>query len=282
MKKLTMTLCLGLTLFWASNACAVLVDPYDNFLAPDGFYGLLYGNFYQADEITDSHGDKAVDVDLTAKVSLLRGLKYFHLGKTAVALQVIVPFGEVKETKLLNEKSSGLGDIIFGPGVFLYADQTSNTYLSYWFYAFAPTGEWDKNQTINLGQNHWYFEHQLAFAKMQGNFVYDMNLNYYHHAEESDNNYQAPARFELEASLGYQLNEKIVLGLNGGGYWDLDDGEVGGTTVTDSKMKRIQFGPTFAYTINEKLSANFRWTHDISAENDTKGDDVWLRLAYAF
>jgi len=282
MKKLTMTLCLGLTLFWASSACAVLVDPYDNFLAPDGLYGLLYGNFYQADEITDSHGDKAVDVDLTAKVSLLRGLKYFHLGKTAVALQVIIPFGEVKETKLLNEKSSGLGDVIFGPGVFLYADQTNNTYLSYWFYAFAPTGEWDKNQTINLGQNHWYFEHQLAFAKMMGNFVYDMNLNYYQHTEESDNNYQAPDRFELEASLGYQLNKSIVIGLNGGGYWDLEDGDVDGTRVTDSKMKRIQFGPTFAYTLSDKLTANLRWTHDISAENDTKGDDVWLRLAYAF
>lgn len=282
MKKLTMTLCLGLTLFWASSACAILVDPYDNFLAPDGYYGLLYGNFYHADEITDSHGDKAVDVDLTAKVSVLRGLKYFHLGKTAVVLQAIVPFGEVKETKLLDEKSSGLGDIIFGPGVFLYADQEDNTYLSYWFYAFAPTGEWDKNQSINLGLHHWYFEHQLAIAKMIGNFVYDMNLNYYQHTEESDNNYQAPDRFELEASLGYQLNPKIVLGLNGGGYWDLDDAEVDGATLADSKMKRIQFGPSFAYTINEKLSANLRWTHDLSSENDTKGDDVWLRLAYIF
>jgi hypothetical protein len=34
--------------------------------------------------------------------------------------------------------------------------------------------------------------------------------------------------------------------------------------------------------VNEKLGANLRWTHDISAANDTKGDDVWLRVSYAF
>lgn len=282
MKKLTMTLCLGLTLFWASSACAILIDPYDNFLAPDGFYGLLYGNYYSADELTGSNGDKVADFDLTATVTVLRGINYFKLGKFNLAAQLIIPFGEVKEEKLLNESSSGVGDIIFGPGVFLYADQTEHTYLSYWFYAFAPTGEWDQSQVINLGQNHWYFEHQLAFAKMMGNFVYDMNLNYYQHTEESDNNYTAPDRFELEASLIYQINENIALGVNGGGYWDLDEGEINDVAVADTKLQRIQFGPTIAYTFNNRLTANLRWTHDLSSENDSKGDDVWARLAYAF
>jgi hypothetical protein len=280
MKKLTMTLCLGLTLFWASSACAILIDPYDNFLAPDGYYGLVYGNYYTADKLVTSSGN--LDVDLQATVSILRGLKYFHVADIPVAFQVIVPFGEVKETKLFNEKSSGLGDIIFGPGVFLHADQETNTYLSYWFYAFAPTGEWDATQALNLGRNTWYFEHQLAFGKMMGAFVYDMNLNFYHFTEESDNNYTAPNRFEFEASLAYQATEQLSVGLNGGGYWDLDDGEIDGNSVAETKAKRVQLGPSLNYQINEKLGCNLRWTHDLSASNDTKGDDFWLRFAYAF
>lgn len=280
MKKMLVSLVLGLTLFWASSSSAILIDPYDNFLAPDGYYGLVYGNYYTADKLVLDSGD--LDFDLTAKVAILRGLKYFHVGNIPVVLQLIVPFGEVKETKLLNEKSSGLGDIIFGPGVFLHADTESNTYLSYWFYAFAPTGEWDRNQTINMGRNAWYFEHQLAFAKMMGAFVYDMNLNFYHFTEESDNNYQAPNRIELEASLAYQATEQLSLGLNGGGYWDLDDAEVNGTSVADTKAKRLQFGPSVNYQFTERLGGNLRWTHDISVDNDTEGDDVWLRFAYAF
>jgi hypothetical protein len=281
MKKMMITLCLGFTL-WAGTAGAVLIDPYDNFLAADGFYGLLYGNYYHADELTDSDGDKLADIDLTAKVSLLRGIGYFHWGKVPLALQVIVPFGEVEEKDVLDEKSSGLGDIVFGPGVFLYADQEKHTYLSYWFYSYAPTGEWDRDQTINLGQNHWYFQHQIAVFKMIDRFVYDMNLNYYQHTEESDNDFEAPDRFEVEASLAYQVNDSFIIGVNGGGYWDLDDAEVDGTSIDDTKMKRLQFGPSLAYNFTPKFGLNLRWTHDVSSENDTKGDDVWLRAAYSF
>ncbi len=282
MKKLIVPLALSLTILWTSVAGAVLIDPYDNILAPDGFYGLLYGNYYHAGELTDSSGHKAANIDLTAKVAVARGLYYHHLGKVPLVFQLIVPMGQVKETKLLHEKSSGVGDVTFGPAVFLYANQKQNTYLSYWFYITAPTGEWDKNQTINLGAHHWYFEHQLAFEQLYKGIVFDMNLNYYQHTEESDTNYTAPDRFELEYSLAYQLTDKFIFGVNGGGYWDTGNGDVSGTKVSGTKAERIQLGPTMGYQITPNLGVNLRWTHDMYSENDTKGDDVWLRLAYAF
>jgi len=286
------TLCLVAALCWAGSARAILIDPYDNILAPDGYYGLVYFNYYHASEFTGPNGDEIGDLDLTATVGIARALVYKHLGPVPVAFQVIVPFGKIEgefdvdvdgETvNVFDEDSSGLGDIVFGPGVFLYTNNDSGTYVSYWFYAFAPTGEWDEDQTINLGQNHWYFEHQLAYNQLMGKFVFDMNLNLYHHTEEPDQDLKRPLRFELETSLAYQLTEKLVLGVNGGGYWDLDEAEVDGDSVDDSKAKRIQFGPTAGYQATERLGVNLRWTHDISAANDTKGDDVWLRASYAF
>jgi hypothetical protein len=291
MKKLVISLCLALTVSWVSVAGAVLIDPYDNFLAPDvlpfdnflapeGYYGLLYGNYYSADKFVTSEGN--VDIDLKANVAVVRGLKYFTLLDIPMAFQVIVPFGKVEEKKVFNESSSGLGDIAFGPAFFLYANDDNLTYLSYWFYIFAPTGEWDRNQAINLGLNTWYFEHQLAFAKMLGNFVYDMNLNYYHFQKESDHNYRAPDRFELEASLAYQLTEQFVVGIHGGGYWDRGHGKVDGVSIEGTKAKRVMVGPSVGYQFTERIGANLRWSRDVSASNDTKGDDVWVRLAYAF
>jgi len=288
MKGRLVTLCLVAALCWAGSARAILIDPYDNVLAPDGYYALGYFNYYHANELTGPNGDEVGDLDLTATVGIARALMYKHLGPVPAAFQVIVPFGKIKgefkfdgET-IFDDTSSGLGDVVFGPGVFLYTNNDSGTYLSYWFYAFAPTGAWDEDQAINLGLHHWYFEHQLAYNQLMGKFVFDMNLNYYHHTEESDRNYKAPPRFELETSLAYQVTEKLILGVNGGGYWDLDEGEVDGDSVDDTKAKRIQFGPTLGYQITERFGANLRWTHDMSAANDTKGDDVWLRASYAF
>ncbi len=288
MKGRLTTLCLVAALCWAGSARAILIDPYDNVLAPDGFYALGYFNYYTADEWAGPGGDKAVDIDLTATVGIARVLAYRHLGPVPAAFQVIVPFGKIEEKDVYNEDSSGLGDVIFGPGVFLYTNDDSGTYISYWFYAFAPTGESDQNQDINLGQDHWYFEHQLAYAQLMGKFVFDMNLNYYHHNEGDGagafkgTDVKRPERFEFEASLAYQVTDKLVLGLNGGGYWDLGKWEADGDTVDDTKAKRVQFGPTLGYQITDRFGANLRWTHDISAANDTKGDDIWLRVSYAF
>lgn len=282
MRNWAIALLIGLFLALSGNAKAILIDPYDNVLAPDGFYGLAYYNYYTADEFTDKDGDKAADIDLTAQVTILRGVMYKHVSDIPFAFNVIVPFGELSEDDLLDESSSGLGDVIFGPGVFMMADEKSGTYLSYWLFIYSPTGAWDEDQTINLGQNHWYFQNQLAFNKMYNGFVYDMNLNLYIHTEESDHDYQAPMRFEVEASLAYQVTDKFIFGINGGGYWDLADAEVDGEKIDDSAMSRIQLGTTMGYQFTEKLGGNFRWTHDMDAVNDTKGDDFWVRLSYAF
>jgi hypothetical protein len=72
------------------------------------------------------------------------------------------------------------------------------------------------------------------------------------------------------------------VGIHGGGYWDLDDGEVNGVTVPDTEAKRVQLGPSVNYQFSETLGSNLRWTHDVSVSNDTEGDDIWLRIAFAF
>lgn len=282
MKKLICSMFLVLACFWSGTANAVLVDPNDNALAPDGFYGLFYGNYYHADEFTGPDGKKAAGADLTATIGLMRLIGYKHLGKLPAAFQVILPFGEVEEKKLFAQKSSGVGDLTFGPGVFLYSSEEAKTHVSYWLYLFAPTGDWDKTKTINLGRNHWSFEHQLAVNTQFNKFIGDMNLNFYHHAKETDNDLHRPQRFELEASLAYQATDRLVVGLNGGGYVDLDEVEVAGADVADTRSRRWQVGPSIGYSMTDRLGVNLRWTKDVSAMNDSKGDDIWLRLSYAF
>jgi len=282
MKKLICSLCLGVVCFLGSRAEAIIIDPYDNALAPDGVYGIFYENYYHADEFTGPNGNKAASADLTSAVSIVRAIAYKHIAKVPLAFQVIVPIGYVEEKKVFHEKSSGIGDIAFGPGVFLYNNDETKTAISLWAYFIAPTGEWDKNQAINFGGNHWIFESQVAVNQQFGKFIYDMNINNYFHTKEPDTHTELPDRMELEMSLAYQVTDKLVAGLNGGGFWDLENIKVGGVTVADSKSERTEVGLSAGYTFTDKLGANFRWSHDVTSQNSTTGDNFWLRLSYAF
>lgn len=278
-----LALVLGLSAAPARGA-VVLIDSYDNILAPDGYYTLVYPNHFQAGALMGSTGSKVADADFKLDLVLLRAIAYRHVGKVPLAFQVILPFGRVEEKKLIDESSSGIGDLVFGPGVFLYTNEASGTYVSYWLYAYAPTGSFDADKTINLGGHHWYFEHQLAFNQtlLAKKVVLDVNLDFYHHATEPDNDVKSPLRFELAACAGYQLTERLIAGLHGGAYWDLGDVEVSGVAVPDTAARKSAFGPMLGFQVTEKLGATFRWTHDLTAANDFKGDDFWLRASYAF
>ena len=266
-----------------ARAATVIVDHGDNALAPDGVYALLYPTLYTSGALNGPDGKKAADADFTASLMLLRAITYKHLGGFPLAFQVILPVGQLNETKAFDQKSSGVGDVIFGPGAFLYANEKSATYLSLWLYGYAPTGAYDANQAVNLGSNHWYFEEQLSLNQtFAQKFVFDLNVNFYQHTENTAAQLQSPARFELAAILGYQLNPKLILGVNGGAYWDLADQKVAGVQKVDSAASATAFGPSAAYQATDKLGLTFRWTHDFSATNDFQGDSFWLRGTYAF
>lgn len=283
MKNLLRTLPAVLFLLWSVSAQAVFLDPYDNVLFPEGFYTSVYGNYYTAGHRTDSHGTES-NAEFSSIMSTVRSSYYKKVLDVPLVFQVGIPFGEIREKQAggVNEKSSGLADIWFGPGVFLYSNEKSQTHISYWFYAYAPTGEFNKNNVYaNLGWNHWYFMNQLAVAQGHGKFIFDLLLNHYIHTKERDL-IETPDRLELDTSLGYQVTPKFLVGLNFGGHWDLGNYKQDGTTFENSGAERYEFGPVLAYNFTDKFSATLRWNYDMFSRNDTKGNDYWLRVSYAF
>jgi hypothetical protein len=285
MKKTCLAaLALFLALSAAPARALVLIDPYDNVLAPDGTYALLYPHHFHAGALMGPTGSRAADADLDVDLVIPRVITFKHVGKLALAFQVIGIFGRVQESSIFDQSSSGVGDVIFGPGVFLYTNDASGTYVSYWLYAYAPTGDFDAARSVNLGAHHWYFEHQLALNQtfLGKKIVFDANMNFYHHAEEPDTQLKSPLRFEIAASVGYQVTDKLIAGVNGGAFWDLGDLEASGAAIPDSSARKTALGPALSYQVTSKLAATFRWIHDVSVANEFKGDELWLRTSYAF
>jgi hypothetical protein len=276
--------------FTPSNA--IVLDFQDNVACPPGFYGLAYYNYVDQPKLKDNSGNTVKtatgdDLDLTVHVGSLRPVYYWKGLGTLFAANVIVPFGEASARNFATgrrQSSSGLGDILFGPAVFLYTHEKTGTALSFWEFASAPTGDYSKRRAEeggpNLGLNYWYLQHQLAFSTVfydKSPWSFDMNINYYQKFNASQ--VKPGDSFEPEAIVGYGLTDALRVGVYARYFFDLQKSEYFGAET--DKAKIFSAGPSIAYS-TPKWGVNFRYIHDFEAKNAPKGSQIWLRANYVF
>jgi hypothetical protein len=185
------------------------------------------------------------------------------------------------------ESSRGLGDVVIFPGVFLYENNDSGTFLSFWENISLPTGSWSEGRALrggpNLGTHYWFLQHQLAFAQLfsKGKYSVDMNLNYYQRFEEPTLNARYGDSFEIEGIMGYGITDKLRAGVYADYWTDIKDTKIDGTRNEESKRKFFSVGPSLTYG-TEKWAIHFRFVPDVMSENGPKGVQTWLRFSYVF
>jgi hypothetical protein len=271
------------------RAEATVLDFQDNVASPPGLYGYAYYNNYTAGRFTDSNGDKASDLDQSLHVGTLKPSYYFKLWNRTFSIGSYIPFGTVSARNALGEKerSSGLGDIIIAPGVFLYENNDIGTFLSFWENVSMPTGSWSESRALrggpNLGTHYWFLQHQLAFAQLfdKGKYSLDMNLSYYQKFKEPDLDVHVGDSLEVEAIAGYGLTPNFRAGIYADYWTDVEDTKINGTRIRDSKKKFFSIGPSLTYG-TEKWAVHFRFVPDVVVENGPKGVQTWLRFLYSF
>ena len=271
------------------RAEAVQLDFQDNVASPPGFSAAIYYNNYNADRLTDHMGKKASDLDLSYNVGILKPAYYFKLWNRTFAVNASVPFGTVSSRNGLGEKekSSGLGDITLSPGIFLYENNQTGTFLSFWEGISLPTGNWSEGRALragpNLGLHYWYLQHQLSFAQLlwKGKVSYDMNINYFQRFKEPRLDIRTGDSFEVEGILGYGITDNWRAGVYADYWTDVRDTKIDGAKIEDSKRKFFSIGPSITYG-TEKWAVHFRFVPDVISENGPKGYQSWLRFFYAF
>lgn len=153
------------------GAWAVDVDPGDYVPAPPGTTaGLLYYQDADRDKLYAGGRQALPDPRLTSDVGILRLVRYMSVGGFTAAPQVLMPFGRLsasRDTAALG-RTSGVGDLIFAAPVWFVNDPESRTYLGVAPYLFVPTGSYDRNRALNLGENRWKFDLQVGFVKGLG------------------------------------------------------------------------------------------------------------------
>ncbi len=261
---------------------ADILDPYDNIAAPPGTFALgayfMYQHYPEFSTKDDGNFDIGVDVTaLALRPVYFSPVQFFG---HSWGFNAILPMGQVsmKDT----ESSTGFGDLIFGPFIFLYENQTDNIYLSFWEFVQAPTGTFSDQLENNFGTDRWYFEQELAFGWYPGKFGIDANLNWWIFDESNSYNVKPPQALELEAVFHYAVTEKFRVGIQGDAWWDLGDTEVDGVNIDGSQGNNLKVGLNLMYTLQENFIVNLRFMQDVISENWTKGSSTYLRLVYVF
>ncbi|MGA0611994.1 transporter [Caldimonas sp. KR1-144] len=231
---------MSLGLGTAAQALEVTAGDYE--IYPAGVnIGVLY---YQHATRSDlyANGTKVLgNAKLTSDIGIARYIRPIALSETATLdINVIQPFGHLhaKDDVAFLGSRSGAADLILGAPVKFLMDPATRDAFSVGPYLYLPTGTYDRNKPLNLGENRWKFLLQLAYVKhFNPNWALDVvgdvevNRKNDDFGPAGDTMKQDP-RKEIQAHLRYMPSQATAFSVGVGRYWVADQ-EVNGATVME-------------------------------------------------
>ncbi|MDH4574062.1 transporter [Salinicola acroporae] len=171
-------------------AQAIDVDVGDYVPAPAGTtIGMLYYQHAERDRLYSQGRQVVDDPRLVSDVGIARLAHYDTMGGVTVAPQILVPFGRLdagRDTAALGH-TSGVGDIILATPFWPINDAASRTYLGIAPYLYLPTGSYERDLALNLGENRWKLDLQVGFVKgLSDNWFVDLTGDVMFHGNNDD------------------------------------------------------------------------------------------------
>jgi len=291
-RRVRTALCAGLATaaLLAPPAFALDVDAGDYTALPAGSnLALLYYQHASRDALYQRGRRADLDAGLDSNVGIFRAVHFADLADHRIDLQFLLPFGRLEATEDLSALGSanGFGDLILAGAVWLLNSPDSGRYFGITPYLFLPTGDYDRNDALNLGENRWKLVLQAGYItplskSVTLDLVADVTLF-------GDNDDFGPSGATLEQRPLYQFQTFLRYHVNP--RWDLRAGlshafggetEVDGTDQDDrTRTTKASVGTAWFATPTVQLI--FNYGRDLSVENGFREDSRFnLRLLKVF
>lgn len=270
-------LALGLALGLPAHAMDVDAGDYTA-LPPGTNLGLLY---YQHAERTElySDGDTVLnDAKLKSDVGILRGVHFMDIGGYTVDPQFLLPFGQLDAggqiSALGNE--SGVADLILAATVWLHNDPKNKTYFGITPFLFLPTGSYDHNSVLNLGENRWKAVLQAGYiTPLSEKFTLDLigDVTWYGENDEfgpAKATLQQDLSYQAQAWLRYHLTDATHLALLYSHVWG-GETEVNGMEQ-DDRLSTGKVALSVGHFFDPSLQGLATLGQDVSVDNGFKED----------
>ncbi|THF65959.1 transporter [Pseudothauera nasutitermitis] len=271
-------------------AHAIDVDTGDFVPAPEGTTaGLIYYQHAERNKLYAQGRQVAGDHRLVSDVGIARLVHYTKVGGLIVGPQILVPFGQMeagRDTRALGD-TSGVGDIILAAPVWLINDTASRTWLGISPYLYLPTGRYDHDRPLNLGENRWKFNLQVGFVKgLAKNWFVELTGDVMFHGENDD--YGAAKAtlkqdrlYQGQAYLRYQFTPKANAFVSLSQTWGGETRVDGVRQDDEARQRKASIGG--GYFIGPKTQLLLALGRDLKVENGFKENSrVNLRLMQVF
>lgn len=230
-------------------------------------------------------GDKEVagDQKLVSDVMLFRFGHYYNFLNIPMTTQLIVPFSkiEAKEDIAGLGSDQGLGDLCFAQGLYFYRNDAIKGSAMFTQYLTVPTGDYDRNKSLNVGENRYKYIAQLSFTrrilpKVAWEIIGDTTFY------STNNDLASGGKLEQDNGFQIQTNARYFLKDN----WDLraalsyaDFGNIEKNDVKTDGTKQSKFWVGTSYSPTKTTNFIVYTGRDIEVENGFKEN---LRVNFRF
>ena len=185
----------------------------------------------------------------------------------------------------VDDSATGLGDGSLLPAAFYWND--GNWYFNLYELIVMPTGEYDVNDSVNVGRNYWSFDTVFGVTNLNMTTGRDFSLvaGYMINTENTDTDYRTGNELHVDAIFNQFFSETFALGLHGYYYQQVTGDSGSGAILGDFEGESSGIGPSFLWipkTGGGKFSVTGTWLHDLHSTNRMDGDYVVITLAWQF
>jgi len=177
--------------------------------------------------------------------------------------------------------TSTLGDSILVPAVIGWHSGNWHTNLA--LSVFAPTGQYDQNQAINLSKNFWAIDgsYSASFLTETG---FDMSgcLGYTVNFENPSTHYKSGDVAHLDLAVGQNLTEQWKVGVGGYAVVQVTGDSGSGATLGSFESDIYAVGAVLGYSAKfgqTDADLQLRWYHEFDAQNHLEGNAIYLTAA---
>jgi len=269
----------------ASICAALEVHIGDWETAPEGTTAFLYYGQYGSMSSSYSHGRKVDDnARMATNIGILRFVHWLTLGGNPFAPNLLIPIGQIKTGGSLSPLGStgGVGDVIIALPYWPIHNHETREYGSITLLTFLPTGSYDKNRPLNLGENRRKHDIQLGYQHALGrSFFIELEADGMFFLKNSDAELTQKPLYEVEGFLSYEWapGSRVGVGL----FYTFG----GKTTINgvdqDDRVKTTKVALTGSTFFDAKHQLIISLSKDMHVENGLKEDKrLNFRLMHIF
>jgi len=270
---------------WAIGVNTVLNGLYSE-PGQQRFYN--YTQYYTSSKTLDNEGrQRFKDFDLETFVNSFRFDRgWAKLGNYALSSGITIPlvYNSV-DAHGHSDTITRQGNIILKT-LILGAKSSDGTFI----YNIAPldfnlpTGSYDSDQLANAGVNYYTWQPNFNYSWFpRKDIEVSGTASATFSTENKDTNYQSGNVFQYEQLIGYNINQKVQVGLQGYYLQQFtdDDSEVA-TLPGGNRGRALALGPQLRYTYAPGSAIAVKYQKEFSVKNRAEGDRIWVQFSFPF